>query len=315
MAQLKTHKFVSALPPELEADAIYFVRAGSGFDLYVTNHSGTTVAYPANSGVDLSNYAPKNDPAFTGTPTAPTAAAGTNTTQLATTAFTTTALNLKANLASPAFTGTPTAPTQTAGNNTTRIATTAFVFAGLALKSNLASPTFTGVPAAPTASAGTSTTQIATTAFVTTGLNLKADLASPSFTGTPTAPTASNGNSTTQIATTAFVQSNVGSKGLSAFFSGKPVANQVVGGGVSPYAITLSPVNSSAKALTTATSLTIFKIMKNGSQVGMITFNAGASIGVVDFTSASMVVGDFITVQAPATADATISSIAILLVQ
>lgn len=36
-------------------------------------------------------------------------------------------LALKANLASPAFTGTPTAPTQAAGNNTTRLATTAFV--------------------------------------------------------------------------------------------------------------------------------------------------------------------------------------------
>lgn len=33
----------------------------------------------------------------------------------------------KADLASPAFTGNPTAPTQAAGNNTTRIATTAFV--------------------------------------------------------------------------------------------------------------------------------------------------------------------------------------------
>lgn len=37
------------------------------------------------------------------------------------------ALNLKANLASPAFTGTPTAPTATTGTNTTQIATTAFV--------------------------------------------------------------------------------------------------------------------------------------------------------------------------------------------
>jgi len=38
-----------------------------------------------------------------------------------------TALNLKANLASPALTGTPTAPTATAGTSTTQIATTAFV--------------------------------------------------------------------------------------------------------------------------------------------------------------------------------------------
>lgn len=38
-----------------------------------------------------------------------------------------TALNLKANLASPALTGTPTAPTATAGTNTTQLATTEYV--------------------------------------------------------------------------------------------------------------------------------------------------------------------------------------------
>lgn len=41
-------------------------------------------------------------------------------------------LAVVAPLASPAFTGTPTAPTQAAGNNTTRIATTAFVSAAIA---------------------------------------------------------------------------------------------------------------------------------------------------------------------------------------
>lgn len=40
-----------------------------------------------------------------------------------------TALNLKANLASPPLTGTPTAPTAALGTNTTQIATTAFVLA------------------------------------------------------------------------------------------------------------------------------------------------------------------------------------------
>lgn len=40
-----------------------------------------------------------------------------------------TALDLKADLASPSFTGTPTAPTAAAGTNTTQIATTAFVLA------------------------------------------------------------------------------------------------------------------------------------------------------------------------------------------
>ena len=74
--------------------------------------------------------------------------AGTNTTQLATTAFVTD---------SPAFAGVPTAPTAVAGTNTTQLATTAFV---------TTSPAFSGVPTAPTASSITSNSQIATTAFV-----------------------------------------------------------------------------------------------------------------------------------------------------
>ena len=111
--------------------------------------------------------APLASPSLTGTPTAPTAAPGTNTTQLANTAFVaaavaalinaspgaldtlkeladaigddanyaatiTTALALKAPLASPVLTGNPTAPTPTPGDNDTSIATTAFVQAALA---------------------------------------------------------------------------------------------------------------------------------------------------------------------------------------
>tara|TARA_Y100000591_G_C21805045_1_gene684339 strand:- start:9 stop:725 length:717 start_codon:yes stop_codon:yes gene_type:complete len=79
---------------------------------------------------------------------------------------TSTDLNAKAPLASPNFTGIPLAPTASAGTNTTQLATTAFVTTGLNLKADTAGPTFTGVPAAPTASAGTNTTQLATTAFV-----------------------------------------------------------------------------------------------------------------------------------------------------
>jgi hypothetical protein len=44
-------------------------------------------------GQDSSHYAPANAPTFTGVPTAPTAAAGTSTTQIATTAFVDDALN------------------------------------------------------------------------------------------------------------------------------------------------------------------------------------------------------------------------------
>ena len=87
-------------------------------------HVSATTAF-----VKAQAYAPIASPTLTGTPAAPTAGAGTNTTQIATTAFATTADNLKANLASPALTGTPTAPTAGAGTNTTQIATTAFVAA------------------------------------------------------------------------------------------------------------------------------------------------------------------------------------------
>jgi hypothetical protein len=183
-------------------------------------------------------------------PTAPTATAGTNTTQVATTAFVAAAVSAGAvssfntrtgavtlqltdvtgvggaPLASPTFTGVPAAPTATAGTSSTQLATTAFVATSFA---PLASPALTGTPTAPTATPGTNTTQLATTAFVTAAVSgsgvtsfntrtgavtlVAADvtsaggalLASPTFTGVPAAPTAAVGTSTTQLATTAFV--------------------------------------------------------------------------------------------------------------
>ena len=72
----------------------------------------------------------------------------------------------KAPLASPTFTGTPAAPTAAADTNTTQIATTAYVQTELGDFATLASPTLTGTPAAPTAAASTDSTQIATTAYV-----------------------------------------------------------------------------------------------------------------------------------------------------
>lgn len=109
----------------------------------------------------------------------------------------TTDLAAKANLASPTFTGTPAAPTAAADTNTTQVATTAYVVgqAGSATplvngtaavgtslryarqdhvhgtdtsRAPLASPALTGVPTAPTAAVMTNTTQIATTEFVNT---------------------------------------------------------------------------------------------------------------------------------------------------
>ena len=56
-----------------------------------------------------------------------------------------------------------------ASTNSTQIATTAFtqaaIVAGVAPKAPIDAPTFTGIPAAPTAAIGTDTTQLATTEF------------------------------------------------------------------------------------------------------------------------------------------------------
>lgn len=45
---LQIHKVVSALPDPLEADAVYAVRTGAGFDLYVSDSTGS-VAHKLNA--------------------------------------------------------------------------------------------------------------------------------------------------------------------------------------------------------------------------------------------------------------------------
>tara|TARA_R110001592_G_scaffold86151_7_gene254274 strand:- start:4771 stop:5391 length:621 start_codon:yes stop_codon:yes gene_type:complete len=91
-----------------------------------------------------------------------------------------TSVATKANLSAPTFTGIPAAPTAATATNSTQIATTAFtqaaIVAGVVAKAPIDAPTFTGVPAAPTAAAGTNTTQLATTAFVQTAATTAATI-------------------------------------------------------------------------------------------------------------------------------------------
>ena len=81
-----------------------------------------TVRTALNSKADIASET------LTGTPLAPTAAASTNTTQIATTAFVDASFAKKA---SPTFNGTPAAPTAATSTNTTQVATTAMVQAAI----------------------------------------------------------------------------------------------------------------------------------------------------------------------------------------
>ena len=134
--------------------------------LTFTPYNATNPSGFITSSAAASTYAPLASPTFTGTVTIPAGAA----------------IAGFAPLASPALTGTPTSTTATAGTNTTQVATTAFDTAAVgvetsrataaeALLAPKASPTFTGTPAAPTvaATSAAGTTQIATTAFVRNG--------------------------------------------------------------------------------------------------------------------------------------------------
>lgn len=115
----------------------------------------------------------------------------------------TTALGLKAPLASPSLTGTPLAPTASPGTNTTQLATTAFVRTEI---TNLidAAPAALDTLNELAAAIGDDANYAAT---ITTALGLKAPLASPAFTGTVTGITATMvglGNVTNESKTTMF---------------------------------------------------------------------------------------------------------------
>jgi hypothetical protein len=113
-----------------------------------------TVTIPA--GASISGFAPLASPSLTGTPLSTTAAADTNTTQIATTAF----------VVAQAAAATPLVDGTAAVGTSLRYARADHVHPTDTTRAPLASPALTGTPTAPTATAGTNTTQLATTAFV-----------------------------------------------------------------------------------------------------------------------------------------------------
>lgn len=67
-------------------NAAWSIASGGGSS-YITSVSSPLAVTSSNLSIDLSAYAPLASPGLSGVPTAPTAAVGTNTTQIATTAF------------------------------------------------------------------------------------------------------------------------------------------------------------------------------------------------------------------------------------
>jgi|GEM_PF-376477 Phage-related tail fibre protein len=127
------------------------------------------------SGYGITDAAPLASPALTGTPTAPTAAADKNTTQLATTAF----VIGQAGSTAPTMNGT------VAAGSSLKYARADHVHPTDTTRAPLASPALTGTPTAPTAAVGTNTTQLSTTAFVIG----QAGTATPNADGVATAGT------------------------------------------------------------------------------------------------------------------------------
>lgn len=273
--------------------------AGQSADGFIVEDSTGTAVFrvtPAGALIASSTITATGG-AISGAFTITTAAADTNTTQAASTAFVlgqassvsplmdgTVAVGTslryaradhvhpvdtsRAPLASPSLTGTPLAPTATLGTNTTQIATTAFVTAAVAavtggsggvaflgsIQTFTAAQTFSVGPVIPTAAVDTNTTQAASTAFVlaqsasaTPLINgtaavgtstrfargdhvhptdtTRAPTASPTFTGTPISTTPVVDNNSTSIATTAYYMNQIG--------TANPVVNGTAGPGLS----------------------------------------------------------------------------------
>lgn len=74
MSTFKVHKVVAALPDPLAANAVYAVRVGEGFDLYITDSTGS-IAHKINPTATWTDYAARWDtsPSLVGLATTPIA--------------------------------------------------------------------------------------------------------------------------------------------------------------------------------------------------------------------------------------------------
>jgi len=193
--------------------------------------SGTVAVTNGGTGVTTStgtgNVVLSTSPTFTGTPTAPTASAGTNTTQIATTEFVASAVST-VNASSISGTvaiangGTGATSLQDAINSLTGTQSDGKYLRSDGTNASLSTIQASDVPILNQNTTGTSAnvTGIVDVANGGTGVTTSTGTGnvvlsnSPTFTGTPIAPTATSGDYSTQIATTAFVKDVIAASGV-----------------------------------------------------------------------------------------------------
>lgn len=226
-----------------------------------------------------------DSPTFTGVPAAPTASAGTNTTQLATTEFVTAAVNAanaaafanaavqhstlatKADITSPDFNGEPLAPVPLAGSNSRQIPTTSWVrtyvenevgtaTSGLGGKANSNAPVFTGLAVAPTAPNVT----YPATPGTTTSLGIRSTFANP-----------------TQIATVGFVANAIATMPAQDLSAYAPLASPTFTG--TPTAPTPVEGDNSTKIATTAFVATRSPVLSVNGETGAVVLSVGDITG------------------------------------
>mgnify|MGYP001376118718 CR=1 FL=1 len=198
--------------------AAYFAHAGNWIrlanqsEIFSGAFSALTGKPTTLTGYGITDAAPLASPTFTGTPSGPTAASGTNTTQFATTAFVQSAISGFSAGANVSVSGNaPSSPS--AGDlwfDDDALVLYVYYADGTSnqwVQTNPSSVDPSGFDGAFSSLSGKPTT------LAGYGITDAATANSPTFTGTPVAPTASSGTNTTQLATTAFVQQEVSSAG------------------------------------------------------------------------------------------------------
>lgn len=97
-------------------------------------------------------------------------------------------------------------------------------------------------------------------------------------------------------------------RSLQVIVSGKPAANALLGGGITPQSGTIDATASRFSVDVAPTAETVFLLRINGTQRGTVTFAVGQTIGVLSLTGTTLVVGDRIAFYAGA-ADATLAGL------